>query len=82
MTRYTFKNTSPVDNEPEEFVKDIPMDELDDYLEYNPTIKQVFTPSHFFRGKMQIDCGFRDILNRIQKTSPGNTMTIPSVKVR
>ena len=79
MTQYTFEVIATG----EEFVHDVPLSEREDFLRDNPQIRQVLTPIRVVSGRpMQVDAGFRDILNRIKATSPGNKMDIPGVKTK
>lgn len=79
MSLYTFE----VIETGEEYIYDVPMAELDEFLFDNPHIRQVITPIRIVSGRpMQIDAGFRDILNKIKKESPGNKMDIPGVKTK
>lgn len=80
MAYYNFRNT--LTNV--ESVEEMPISALDDYIEANPHMHQL--PSTGIRLSytgygVHIDAGFRDVLNKIKKDSPGNTITIPGVKV-
>ena len=58
------------------------IDEMEKWEAANPDAQRIFkTVRLSYEGDgVKIDSGFRDILKKIKKDSPGNTITIPGVK--
>lgn len=80
MAYYNFRNTLTG----VESVEEMPISELDGYIEANPHMHQL--PSTGIRLSyagygVKVDDGFRSVLKRIKKDYPRSTINIPGIKV-